>query len=83
LIEKGAKLDEKSQEGRTPLHALCKNYPLDKRDTINAAVALMISHGAKSNAKAGDGSTPEDMLFEKGFEFRKQFSGINNYILFR
>jgi len=51
LIEKGADVNAKTNDGRTPLHRAAENNAAE-------AAALLIQHGADVNAKTDDGRTP-------------------------
>jgi len=67
LIANGARANTETDGRVTPLHALCKNYPKYKREKMNEAVMLLISYGAHINATAEDGSTPDNILIQRGF----------------
>jgi len=67
LIANGAIVTTETKDRLTPLHALCLNYPTYKRKELNEAVMLLISYGAAINAPAKDGSTPDDILIQRGF----------------
>ncbi|MFQ6039423.1 MAG: sigma-70 family RNA polymerase sigma factor [Candidatus Poribacteria bacterium] len=58
LLEHGAKVDDRNNDGQTPLHAAMESGNLK-------AAELLIKHGAEINAKDKQGKTPLKLALEK------------------
>ncbi|CAM9201295.1 unnamed protein product [Ectocarpus sp. 12 AP-2014] len=58
LLRKGAEVNAKSDDGRTPLHMLCTNPKLNPWD----AVDLLLRWGADETAIDNEGYTPKDLV---------------------
>lgn len=62
LIENGAEINIKDNDGNTPLHYAAKRG-------FMGIIRLLVENGADINAKNNDGQTPNDISFFKGNVF--------------
>ena len=59
LLDRGANVAAKDDEGRTPLHGAAQSGSVE-------LVRLLLEHGADLNARSNDGSTPLHLFAENG-----------------